>query len=83
MSAVMGMLNIFSGIGAGMSSAVGSITGTVKDINSKFAQRLLTGLIAGGTEAIYDISSYLISKLISAFQNWTLGGNNHNEKHIL
>jgi len=29
--------------------------------------RFLAGLIVGGTEAVYDLSSYLIGKLISAF----------------
>ena len=40
---------------------------TQKFINSKFALRFLTGLIAGGTEAAYDLTSYLLGKLLSIF----------------
>ena len=39
----------------------------VKDVNSQFALRFLAGLIAGGTKAGYDLTSYLIGELISAF----------------
>ena len=37
------------------------------DVNSKFALRFLAGLIAGGTEATYDLPSYLLGKLILTF----------------
>ena len=67
MSTIMGLLNIFAGMGAGMSSVAGSMTGTAIDANSKFALKLLSDLTAGGTEAAYDISSYLINRLITAF----------------
>ena len=67
MSTIMGLLNIFAGVGAGMSSVAGSMARTAIDANSKFALKLLSGLIAGGTEAAYDISSYLINRLIAAF----------------
>ena len=67
MSTIMGLLNIFAGMGAGMSSVAGSMATTAIDANSKFAFKLLSGLIAGGTEAAYDISSYLINRLIAAF----------------
>ena len=67
MSIIMGLLNIFAGMGAGMSSMAGSMARTAIDANSKFALKLLSGLIAGGTEAAYDISSYLINRLIAAF----------------
>ncbi|MDY4937354.1 MAG: RHS repeat-associated core domain-containing protein, partial [Candidatus Onthovivens sp.] len=67
MSTIMGLLNIFAGMGAGMSSVAGSMARTASDVNSKFALKLLSGLIAGGTEATYDISSYLINRLIAAF----------------
>ena len=43
------------------------MAGLTIDANSKFALNLLSGLIAGGTEAAYDISSYLIKRLIAAF----------------
>ena len=59
MSIIMGLLNIFAGMGAGMSSVAGSMAGTAIDANSKFALKLLSDLTAGGTEAAYDISSYL------------------------
>ena len=36
-------------------------------VNSKFALRFLTALIAGETEAAYDLTSYLIEKSISVF----------------
>lgn len=68
MSAVMGLLNIFAGMDFGMSSVAGSMARTAIDVNSKFALRLLSGLVAGeGTEAAYNISSYLINRLIAAF----------------
>ncbi len=63
----MDSLNIFAGIGSGMSSIVGSIGRATIDVNSKFALRFLARLIAGGTEAVYDLSSYLIGKIISTF----------------
>lgn len=66
-SAVMGSLNIFAGMGSAMSSIAGSMGRAATDLNSKFALRLLAGMIAGGTEAAYDLTSYLIGKLISAF----------------
>lgn len=47
MSAVMELLNIFAGMGVGMSSVEGSMARTAIDVNSKFALRLLSGLIAG------------------------------------
>ena len=37
------------------------------DVNSKIALRFLAGAIAGGTEGAYDLISYLLGKLISAF----------------
>ncbi len=66
-SAIMGSLNIFAGMGSAMSSIVGSTGRVATDVNSKFALRFLAALIAGGTEAVYDLSSYLIGKLISTF----------------
>lgn len=37
------------------------------DANLRFALKLLSGIIAGGTEAAYDIASYLINRLMAAF----------------
>lgn len=66
-SAIMGSLNIFAGMGSAMSSIAGSMGRVVTDVNSKFALRFLAGFIAGGTESAYDLTSYLLGKLISAF----------------
>ena len=35
------------------------------DVNSKMALRIVSGLIAGGTEATYDSISYLISVILN------------------
>ena len=67
LSAIIGSLNIFAGMGAGMSSVAGSMAKAAIDANSKIALKVLSAIIAGGTEAAYDISSYLINKLISIF----------------
>ena len=64
---MMGSLNTLAGIGSAMSSIVGTMGKVATDVNSKFALRFLAGLIAGGTEAVYDLTSYLLGKLISAF----------------
>lgn len=66
-SAIMGALNIFAGMGSAMSSIAGSMGRAVKDANSQFALRFLAGFIAGGTEAAYDITSYILGKLMSIF----------------
>lgn len=66
-SAIMGSLNIFAGMGSAISSIAGSMGRVATDVNSKFALRFLAGLISGGAEAAYDISSYLINRLIAAF----------------
>ena len=63
-SSIMGSLNILAGMGSAMSSIAGSMGRVATDVNSKFALRFLAGLIAGGTEAAYDLTSYLIGKLI-------------------
>ena len=66
-SLIMGSLNIFAGMGAAMSSIAGSMARVATDLNSKLALRILAGIIAGGTEAAYDLVSYLIGTLISTF----------------
>lgn len=63
----MGLLNIFAGMESAMPSIVGSTSRVVADVNSRFALRLLAGLIAGGTEAAYDLTSFLLERLISDF----------------
>jgi len=67
MSTIMGLLNIFAGMGAGMSSVAGTMASNAIDANSRFALKLLSGIIAGATETAYDIASYLINRLIAAF----------------
>ncbi len=66
-SAIMGSLNILAGIGSAIVSITGAMGRVTVDVNSKFALRFLTGLIAGGTEAAYDLTSYLLGKLLSVF----------------
>ena len=60
-SLIMGTLNIFAGIGSGISSIVGGIGRNTMDINSRWAYRILAATIAGGTEASYDLISYILS----------------------
>ena len=67
MSAIMGALNIFAGMGSGMSSIAGKMGKVATDMNSKLALQILAGSIAGGIEFFYDLISYLISKLVSEF----------------
>lgn len=59
-SAIMGTLNIFAGMGSGVSSIIGEM-GKIKGINanSQLAHRILAGTVAASTEAFYDITSYL------------------------
>lgn len=66
-SVIMGGLNIFAGIGSGMSSIVGNAGKVAIDANSQLALRIIAGSIAASTEALYDLSSYLLSKLLSMF----------------
>ena len=67
LSAMTGALNVFAGIGSGMSTIAGNMGRAAIDINSKWALRILAGTIAGGTEALFDLASYLIGKLVSLF----------------
>ena len=64
MSALMGTLNIFAGVGSAMSTVAGNMGKMAIDLNSRWALRILAGGIAGGTEALYDLTSYLIGKLM-------------------
>lgn len=66
MSTFIGTLNILAGFGSSMST-ISSTTGALaNDLNSKIASWIVTGLIIGGVEIVYDLISYLIDKLISA-----------------
>ena len=58
-SFIMGSLNVFAGLGAATSTITSGMGKIVADANSKVALRIVSGLIAGGTEASYDSISYL------------------------
>lgn len=62
-SVAMGGLNIFAGFGSGISSDIANWGKVAVDTNSQWAYRILSGTIAGGTEAFYDTTSYLCSLL--------------------
>jgi hypothetical protein len=64
MSALAGTLNILAGIGSGMSSVVADIGKVAGVFNIKLALRILSGTIAATTEALYDTTTYMLSKLI-------------------
>lgn len=68
-STIMGMLNIFAGIGSAISSASINMSKMLIDLNSKLSLRLLAGLTASSTEATYDLISYLILKISAMFNN--------------
>lgn len=59
-STFMGTLNIIAGVGSGAASIVGEL-GKTSGIgaNSQWAHRILSGSIAGATETLYDVTSYL------------------------
>ena len=64
-SIIMGSLNIFAGLGAAASTITSGMGRIAADVNSKVALRIVSGLIAGGTEATYDSISYLISVILN------------------
>ena len=64
-STIMGSLNIAAGIGSGMSTIVANAGRDAVFPNIRFAARLFAGSIASGTEALYDLTSYLINRLIT------------------
>lgn len=64
MSALMGTLNIFAGIGSAMSTVAGNMGKAASDLIFRWTFRALAGGIAGGTEALYDLTSYLIGRII-------------------
>lgn len=71
-SLVMGGLNIFAGLASGMSSMAGKmgkemVVRSLSDANSVMALRLLAGTIAGSTETVFDLLTYLVKKLTSKF----------------
>lgn len=66
-STLMGFLNIFAGLGSGMASCAGKMCKSATTLDSKFALKYLESIFSGGTEALYDLSSYLIGEILSAF----------------
>lgn len=64
-SFIMGSLNVFAGLGAAASTITSGMGRIAADVNSKVALRIVSGLIAGGTEATYDSISYLISVILN------------------
>ena len=55
-----GGLNIFAGIGSGAASIVGTAT----NAGSNLARGILSRAIAGGTEFVYDASTYFLGELL-------------------
>ena len=62
---ITGTLNIFAGLGAATSTIISGMGRIAADVNSKVALRIVSRLIAGGTEATYDSISYLISVILN------------------
>ena len=60
MSMFAGALNIFAGIGSGAANIV--VTAT--NAGTKLALGILSGAIAGGTEFVYDASTYFLGELL-------------------
>ncbi|MGM9972326.1 MAG: hypothetical protein ACI35W_07945 [Anaeroplasmataceae bacterium] len=59
-----GSLNIFAGIGSGVSSIVGGLSRTANvTMNTIVSSRLAAGMVIIGTEAVYDLISYFIRKV--------------------
>ena len=65
-SSTVGVLNILAGVGAGVSSALSAAPQKAIMLGisygSRNALRLLAGVVAGGTEAVFDLSAWLISR---------------------
>ena len=64
MSALAGTLNVLAGIGSGMSSVAAEAGKAAVALDSKLALGILSGTIAATTEALYDTTTYILSKLI-------------------
>ncbi len=63
-SCIIGSLNIFAGLGSSMSKVAGDIAKATINANQKLATRILAGTIAGATEYLYGLVSYLISIIV-------------------
>ena len=66
-SAITGLLNVYAGIGSGGATILGNAGKAFTELSSKTAYQLLSGILAGTTEAIFDLCSYLISQLLLLF----------------
>jgi hypothetical protein len=64
-SLAVGTLNVLAGVGSGMSTVLANAPQKAIELGisygSNYALRLSAGLVAGGTEAIFDLSTWLIS----------------------
>ena len=63
----VGMLNIWAGVGSGMSTILANAPKEAVKLGtnygSQYALRMSAALVAGGTEAAFDLSAWLISHL--------------------
>ena len=64
MSALAGALNVLAGIGSGMASTVAEVGKSAVVLDMKLAARILAGTIAGVAEALYDTTTYILSKIM-------------------
>ena len=64
MSVLAGTMNILAGIGSGMSSVAAETGAVAVALNAKVALRILAGTFAAATEALFDTTTYMFSKLI-------------------
>lgn len=66
-SLFVGTLNVFAGIGSGIATTISSLGQTATQISSTWACRIIAGGIAAGTEAIYDVTTYIYLAFIYLF----------------
>ena len=63
----IGGLNVLAGLMSATSSVTGLMGRYETNFYSKFALRLLSEMIAGGTETVYDFVSWLYGRITSKF----------------
>ena len=63
-SIIMGSLNVMAGFMSASSGAASQLGKIETNANSQFALRLVSGMIAGGTELTYDLISWIYGKII-------------------
>lgn len=64
-SIIMGSLNVMAGFMSASSGAASQLGKIETNANSQFALRLVSGMIAGGTELTYDLISWIYGKIMS------------------